>query len=264
MDFQSLVQAIADIHRQTRAGVAKAVNTGLTLRNWLIGACIHEFELHGDERAKYGDGLFARVAKELGAQGIPNCDRSRLYRYRDFYRFYPQIVAALSPPLQKFLPAKAQDESPDKVATVSPLSGHLLLNHLSYSHIELLLEMPDPLKRAFYETECIKGGWSVRELKRQAGSLYFERSGLSRDPAKLSELANAEALQAVPEHVIRDPYVFEFLGLRADEVLPESDLETALIEKMRSFLLELGRGFCFEARQKRLLIGGEHFHVAVR
>jgi len=147
------------------------------------------------------------------------------------------------------------------VATVTPLSGKLILERLSYSHIELLLEIDEPLKRAFYETECIKGNWSVRELKRQIGSLYFERSGLSKDKEKLSRLANEQALQAEPQHVIRDPYVFDFLDIRASEVLPESDLEAALIEKLQSFLLELGHGFCFEARQKRLTIGGKYFFV---
>ena len=126
---------------------------------------------------------------------------------------------------------------------------------------ELLLEIEDPLKRAFYEVECIKGNWSVRELKRQIGSLYFERSGLSRDKARLSEIANAVASKSEPKDVIRDPYVFEFLGLRPQEVLPESELEAALIEKLQNFLLELGHGFCFEGRQKRLLIGGEAFFV---
>jgi len=100
----------------------------------------------------------------------------------------------------------------------------------------------------------------VRELKRQIGSLYFERSGLSRNKEKLSEMANA-ALQAEPAQVIHDPYVFEFLGLRAQEILPESDLEDALLRKLQDFLIELGHGFCFEARQKRLLIGDEYFFV---
>ena len=97
------------------------------------------------------------------------------------------------------------------MATVSPLSGQLVLSHLSYSHIELLLEVSEPLKRAFYETECIKGNWSVRELKRQIGSLYFKRSGLSRDPAQLAALANAAALKTDSAHFALDPYVFDFL-----------------------------------------------------
>jgi predicted nuclease of restriction endonuclease-like (RecB) superfamily len=144
---------------------------------------------------------------------------------------------------------------------ISPASGGLLVERLSYTHLELLTGIEDPLKRAFYEIECVKGNWSVRELKRQIGSLYFERSGLSRDKAKLSEMANAAAVQSEPKHVIRDPYVFEFLGLRPQEVLPEFEMEAALIERLQNFLLELGHGFCFEARQKSLLIGGDAFFV---
>jgi predicted nuclease of restriction endonuclease-like (RecB) superfamily len=141
------------------------------------------------------------------------------------------------------------------------LPGRFLVDRLSFTHLELLAALDPPLKRAFYEIECIRGNWSVRELRRQIASLYFERSGLSRDQARLSELANASAAMAGPPQVIRDPYVFEFLGLRPQEVLPESDLQAALLEKLQAFLLELGHGFCFEARQKRLSIGGEAFFV---
>jgi len=261
MDFTNLVQVIIDIHKQTHTHAAKAVNSALTLRNWLIGAHIAEFELRGEDRATYGDKLFSQLDEKLTAKGIPNCGKSRLYRYRDFYRFYPQIVATLSPLFEERLTEIGISTDSEKVATLSPLSGRTVIEKLSYSHLERLVEISDPLKRSFYEIECIKGNWSVRELKRQIASLYFERSGLSRNPAKLSELANSLAAQTEPAQFIRDPYVFEFLGLHPSEVLPEADLETALIEKMQNFLLELGHGFCFEARQKRLIIGGEYFFV---
>ena len=119
----------------------------------------------------------------------------------------------------------------------------------------------DPLKRAFYEVQSIRGGWSVRELKRQIASLLYERTGLSRDKTAVVALAHASAEPAAPAHIIRDPYIFEFLGLKPAEVMSESTLEHALLDRLQAFLLELGRGFCFEARQKRLLIGGEHFFV---
>ncbi|MBM4341107.1 MAG: DUF1016 domain-containing protein [Deltaproteobacteria bacterium] len=271
MNFDALANAIADIHRRTQTTALRAVNVALTCRNWLIGLYIHEYELNGQDRAEYGAELFTSLANRLGTLGVPNCNRSRLYRYRDFYRFYPQIRDVLPGPYTSLLPsvstlsseivATASPQSAIKAATPSPLSGSFVLERLSYSHIELLLEIEDPLKRAFYEVECVKGNWSVRELKRQIGSLYFERSGFSRNKAKLSEMANAVAVQSEPKHVIRDPYVFEFLGLRPQEVLPESELEAALIERLQNFLLELGHGFCFEGRQKRLLIGGETFFV---
>lgn len=269
MNFDALVHAIADIHRRTQSTAVRTVNVALTCSNWLIGAYIHEYELQGQDRAEYGTELFESLASRLGALGVPNCNRSRLYRYRDFYRFYPEIRNGLPGPYTSLLPplsppgivATVSPQSAEKAATPSPLSGTLVLERLSYSHIELLLEIDDALKRAFYEVDCIKGNWSVRELKRQIGSLYFERSGLSRNKAKLSEMANALAVRSEPKHVVRDPYVFEFLGLRPQEVLPESEMEAALIERLQNFLLELGHGFCFEARQKRLLIGGQAFFV---
>ena len=270
MNFHALVQAIADIHQRAYSGASKAVNAALTLRNWLIGAHIHEYELQGHDRAAYGNRLIGKLSESLLELGVPTCEQARLYSYLTFYRAYPQMSEALSSempptgfdhrqfPIFLSLTGKSSAEPQDGEKS---LSGKLLLSRLSFTHFELLSSIDDPLKRAFYELESIKGNWSVRELKRQIGSLYFERSGLSRDPAKLSALANATTAQADPAHIIRDPYVFEFLGVRPSEVLPESALEAVLLEKMQSFLLELGRGFCFEARQKRLTIGGEYYFV---
>ena len=124
-----------------------------------------------------------------------------------------------------------------------------------------LLQLDDPLQRAFYEVETLRGNWSVRELKRQIATQYYQRTGLSTDKAAIASLAHANAEQATPQHIIRDPYIFEFLGLKPQEAVTEGQLEDALLDKLQAFLLELGHGFCFEARQKRLLIGGEHFFV---
>jgi len=270
MNFNALVQAIADIHQRAYAGASRVINTTLTLRNWLIGAHIHEYEMQGQDRAAYGDRLIGKLSKSLQKLGVPSCEQSRLYSYVTFYRAYPQMSGAISSEMLsseynhgqlsifRSVTGKSSATSSDEK---SALSGKLLLSRLSFTHLEFLSAIEDPLKKGFYELECIKGNWSVRELKRQIGSLYFERSGLSRNPAKLSELANSMAAQNEPSQIVRDPYVFEFLGLRPSEVLPEADLEAALLEKIQNFLLELGHGFCFEARQKRLNIGGEYFFV---
>jgi predicted nuclease of restriction endonuclease-like (RecB) superfamily len=140
------------------------------------------------------------------------------------------------------------------------VSASAIVARLSFSHIAELIAIDEVTKRSFYEVECIRGNWSVRDLKRQIGSLYYERSGLSLDKTKLAELARqgAEQQTILP---IRDPYVFEFLGLKPAEVMSESDLEAQLTEKLQAFLLKLGHGFCFEARQKRILIGDELFFV---
>ena len=179
-----------------------------------------------------------------------------------FYRLYPEIVGTVSPQLKKFLPEGS--EANEKVGTVSPqfkISRDKLIQRLSYSHLELIVDLEDDLKRTFYEIECIRGNWSVRELKRQINSLYFERSGLSKNKAKLAAMAQKGAETAEPKLVIRNPYVFEFLGLKPQEVMSESHLEDQLLDKLQEFLLELGHGFCFEARQKRILIGETHNFV---
>jgi predicted nuclease of restriction endonuclease-like (RecB) superfamily len=136
-----------------------------------------------------------------------------------------------------------------------------LLQRLSYSQIELIVDQEDDLKRAFYEIERIRGNWSVRELRRQIASLYYERSGLSTNKQKLAESVKAAVEQAEPKLAVRDPYIFEFLGIKSKEVMSESDLEDSLLDKLQDFLLELGHGFCFEARQERILIGKTHGFV---
>lgn len=264
LDLDSLVRSIVWVHEQLQFRAAKAVDVHLTLRNWLIGCRIREYELKGKDRATYGERLFEVLAEKLTRQGVSSCDRRQLYRYRDFYLAFPKIVGTLSPQLLRLLPGKMSVGR--KVGTASPQLGfspETILNRLSYSHFEELTDLGDSFKRAFYEIECLRGNWSVRELRRQIASLYYERSALSRDKKKLSRLANAKAQPLAASQIIRDPYVFEFLGLKPKEVMGESDLEDALLGKLQDFLLELGHGFCFEARQKRILIGGEHFFVDI-
>lgn len=156
-------------------------------------------------------------------------------------------------------------EKPNKIVeTMSPQlrnDGQKLLSNLSFSHFTEILELDDPLKRLFYEVECIRGGWSVRELRRQIATLYYERSGLSSDKNKLAALVQSKAEKAESKLTIRDPYIFEFLGLNAKDVMDESDVEKALLDKLQEFLLELGHGFCFEVRQKRILIGSRYFFI---
>ncbi len=255
LDLSKLVSLIKEIDHRLAVHVGKAINLSLTLRNWLIGLYIDEYELRGSDRAQYGENLFSELAQRLTQQRVSNCNRRQLYRYLRFYRLYPQIVGTLPPQFKSFLPQTVRTQ---KVGTPSPrfnVPPKDLIIRLSYSHIDLLVDIDDPLKRAFYEIECIRGNWSVRELKRQIGSLYFERSGLSKDKKKLAELGRRGAETSEPKLAIKDPYVFEFLGIKTKEVMGESDLEDALLDKLHDFLLELGNGFCFEARQKRILIG---------
>ncbi|MDR3249121.1 MAG: PDDEXK nuclease domain-containing protein [Treponema sp.] len=259
MNFNQLITSIKQTNDTLKQQAFKAVNVGLSLRNWLIGYYIAEYELNGADRAVYGEGILEELAK--GLKDVSNCNKRQLYRYLRFYRIYPQIVGTLPPQFATFLPG---DLSIEKVGTPSPLSlgdGYSILERLSYSHIEQLVDIEDETKRLFYEVECIRGNWSVRELERQIASLYYERSGLSRDKRQLAAMVDKKALINNPDMVIRDPYVFEFLGLKPKEVMTESRLESQLIERLEDFLLELGNGFCFEARQKRILIGDEFYFV---
>jgi predicted nuclease of restriction endonuclease-like (RecB) superfamily len=268
-DFESLVVSIVQIHHQAQEYATKAVNVGLTLRNWLIGHRIVEFEQQGRDRAAYGERLLPAVAQRLAAAGLKRVDARELRRFRLLYAVYPQIRETLTPELLAHAGASALHPLPQvtpraKRETPSPesLPGQPdVLQRLSFSHLAELLDITDDMQRRFYEIECMRGNWSVRELRRQIASLYYERSGLSKNKAKLSAMANAQAETLQPAQIIRDPYMFEFLGLRAQDTMGESDLEDALLDRLQDFLLEMGHGFCFEARQKRILIGDEHFFV---
>lgn len=261
LNFNRLVTTIRQAHDELTKQTSRAVNISLTLRNWLIGCYIAEYELRGSDRASYGDRLLSELSEELRRHKINSTGRRQLYSYLAFYRAYPQIVRTVPAQSRHLIPG---DIGRSKVRTVSAqlaVAPEKLLESLSYSHFELIVALEDSQKRAFYETECIRDNWSVRELKRQIGSLYYERSGLSRSKQELSEQVNQNAESKASSLNIRDPYVFEFLGLMPREVMSESHLEDQLTDKLQEFLLELGHGFCFEVRQKRIIIGGEHFFV---
>ena len=261
-DFDSLVTSIVHLHQQTQDYATKAVNVALTLRNWLIGYRIVEFEQRGNDRAAYGQRLLPALAERLSAAGLKRVDVRELRRFRLLYEVYPQIRDSVTPELLASLGAEVLQQPPNALPmpqreSVTPQ----LLQRLSFTHLNELIQLSDSTQRCFYEIECIRGNWSVRELRRQIASLYYERSGLSKDKAKLSAMAHAAAETLQPAHIIRDPYVFEFLGLRSRDVMAESDLEDALLDRLQDFLLELGHGICFEARQKRILIGDEYFFI---
>lgn len=264
-DFDALVSSIVEVHQQTQHFAAKAVNIALTLRNWLIGYHIVEFEQQGNDRAAYGEKLMVRLSQRLVAHGLSHVTPRDLRRYRQLYQTYPQIWQSVTAKLRSEMgvigiPSSIRESVTAKSRVPEKLSPQLI-QRLSFTHLAELMQLPDDTQRRFYEIECIRGNWSVRELRRQIASLYYERSGLSKNKAKLSMMANEGAETLKPSHIIRDPYMFEFLGLRSRDVMAESDLEDALLDRLQDFLLELGHGFCFEARQKRILIGDEHFFV---
>jgi len=267
MDFDALIAAIQQVHDHLAAQAGKAVNISLTLRNWAIGCYIREYEQNGEDRAQYGKRLFQELSVKLQESATIKYHPRELRRCREFYAAYPEIGGTLSPKFDHVISSGIRKSlvSESVNSIVSPIRGSVppelqiptdrLVKSLSFSHFTELIPIDDPLKRTFYEMECIRGNWSVRELKRQIASLYYERSGLSRDKKKLADMAHATAEQSEPKLAIRDPYIFEFLGIKSREAMSESDIEDALLDKLQDFLLELGHGFCFEARQKRILIG---------
>jgi predicted nuclease of restriction endonuclease-like (RecB) superfamily len=266
LSFERLVAVIGQAHADLAAQASRAVNASLTLRNWLIGFHIEEYERRGVDRQQYGEKLLDRLSESLNQKGLSRCDRRELYRYRQFYLTYPQIVEALPPQSASHLGGAAPgltggNRIVESATPQSRIDGQTLLARLSFTHFAELIAVEDDTKRAFYEAECLRGNWSVRELKRQVASLYYERSGLSTDKQRLAALAQTGVETASPALTIRDPYVFEFLGLKPQDVMGESHLEDQLLDKLHDFLLELGHGFCFEARQKRIPIGDSHNFV---
>lgn len=276
LNFSALVAAIRQAHEQCAAHATRAVNVSLTLRNWVIGWYIREYEQNGADRATYGEGLLDALAERLKGEGIKDLAARTLRQCRQFYTVYSRIwqtpsaesLRALLPvpiwrtltaKFDRMVPAKHGAKVPSKIREsptpeLGVAAGKLLIT-LSFSHLVELTAIEDPLKRAFYEIECIRGHWSVRALKRQIATLYFERSGFSNDKEKLAAMVKAGAETAEPTLAIRDPYIFEFLGLKAKDAVEESDLEAALVANLRDFLLELGHGFCLEAQQKSIVIG---------
>lgn len=271
-NFAALVEVVRQVDEQSAAAASRAVNVSLTLRNWLIGWHICEYEQNGADRAEYGERLLDRLAEALRQKDIADMSARSLRLYRQFYLVYPEIWQSaiaksagrgLPEPIWRSLIAKSGQSAlfrepatpKSKTSRRLGMDGRTLIARLSFTHLAELVAIDDPLKRAFYEVECIRGNWSVRALKRQIATLYFERSGFSTDKEKFAALAHVAAEQAEPKLSIRDPYVFEFLGLRPKEAVSESDLEDALLDKLQDFLLELGHGFCFEARQKSIVIG---------
>ena len=278
MNFDLLTNTILETHTSLQQNAVKAVNINLTIRNWLIGFYIVEFEQRGEDRAKYGEKLISSLSNKLNNKSL---SEGNLKVFRQFYLVYPQIGQSAIAQLQNlgfttpsirqsligelqntdnqiFISNSLSEISKENLPQVPP---EKLITKLSYTHLVQLLPISEPLKRTFYEIQAIKGTWSVSELKRQIASLYFERSGMSLNPKKLSEIINEKAEITNHNELIKSPFVFEFLGLKSHEAILENDLEAALIEHLQEFMLELGHGFCFESRQRRILIDEEYYFV---
>lgn len=228
----SMVLEIRELLENARKNVAQQVNTQLLTTYWNIGRIIVEYEQQNQIRADYGKQTLRELSKELTREFGKGFSRSNLQNMRAFYLAY------------------------EKCQTVS--------GKLSWSHYCELLSITDENKRSFYEKESINSGWSVRELKRQIDSSLYERLLLSSGDAnkeKVLSLAQKGIEINQPADIIRDPYVFEFLGVPEDKPILESDLENALVVQIEKFFLELGRGFMFVGTQQRVTLNNTHYYV---
>ncbi len=254
---------VREILDAARAGIARTVNTTQVLANWLIGREIVEQEQRGEHRAGYGAKLLTRLSLRLTRDFGRGYSVDNLEAFRQFYLEYPLLISE-TVRRKLAMPAISETASRKSVAAAgaatAPRPGRLH-SDLSWSHYRCLLRVGRQAARDFYEIEAIKHGWSVRELSRQTASLLFDRLAKSRDKAGLLRLARRGQEVSRPIDALRDPMVIEFLGLPESHRLVESKLEQALIGNLQNFLLELGKGFAFVARQQRITLDGDHFYI---
>ena len=277
-DFESLVNTIQSVSDTLISQTMVVINRNVTARAWLTGYYIVEYEQNGEDRAKYGEKLLKNLVDKLDN----SFSVETLKKNRKFYQTYPE----LSGPIAGYLMAEfgkgesvitrfalTDIEKGKSVITQSTgkllvsgdddipkINPDILFDRLSYTHFTQLLYMDD-LQRTFYAYEAIRGTWSVRELKRQIDSNYYTRIGWSNKPEVLSEITHGKASIMTAKESIRSPHVFEFLGLATKDVWEESDLEQGIIDHLENFILEMGLGFCYEARQKKLLIDDVYYKV---
>lgn len=251
MQLEVLVKNIDTACNIMQTQAINSVSKSLTLRNWVIGYYIVEYEQNGKDRATYGHKLIENLSKKLSH--LKGLSATNLRLFRAFYLMYPQIQQTVSGEFETRLLPIRQTASAEL-----QIPAKKLITSFTFSHFIEFLRIEDHLKRTFYEVETIKGNWSVRELKRQINAQTYERIGLSQDKKQMIESIHNTGEGLLPQQIIKDPYILEFTGLEPKVKYSENDLESALLDHLQNFLLELGNGFCFEARQKRISIDNEH------
>ena len=256
VQYQSIFGNVSSVIDAARQSAARSVNAIMTAAYWMIGQYIVEFEQGGKERAEYGTALVERLAVDLTERFGRGFSRQNIWQMRLFYQSYP--------PEQNLQTVSGESEYSENLQTApveSSLTSIASRFPLPWSAYVRLLSVENINAREFYETEALRGGWSIRQLDRQINSQFYERTALSKNKAAM--LTKGQKAQpgdrVLPEEEIKDPFVLEFLDLK-DEY-SESDLEEALISHLETFLMELGGDFCFMGRQKRLRIGDEWYRV---
>jgi len=227
--YKNLVTAIGELLDQSREQLGKSINTILVHTYWQIGMYIVEFEQKGNSKAEYGSDLLNQLSKDLSFSFGKGFSRSNLIYMRKFY--------------------------------ISFSNRETVSHKLSWSHYFEILKSDNDLEISFYTKQCEKENWSIRELKRQMKSMLFQRLALSKDKSGILQIANRGIEIQKPEDIIKDPYVFEFLGIPFQNQYLEGELEERLIQNLEQFLLELGKGFAFIGRQYKITLSNRHFFV---
>lgn len=276
MKYENLLSSIDETHQTLQQSAVKAVNSHISLRNWLIGYYIVEFEQNGEDRAQYGAKLLNELAYSLKIKGL---GETNLKQCRKFFQLYPQIGQTVSDFLEnnpvKFKNLISQTPFdkfnlvlPNEIEDVKCESFEARINYyetvfkqISFSHFIELIKIDNNIKRKFYELSIIKNTLSVRELERQIATLTYERVGLSANTDLAFQELKNKIIPETTDDAIKSIYFFDFLNLPNAHLVQENQLEEALINHLEKFIIELGNGFCFEARQKRILIDDEYCFV---
>jgi len=293
MKFDELTLVIENTQNVLQYKALQTVNQLLVVRNWLIGYHIVEYEQNGEDRVAYGTNALQNVAKNLKNRGLKGFSYSNLKLFRQLYQKYPQIKNQITKLLSSYITENddniirqlgvgefkirhiKSDESENEILDIvnqineitkktsheHETDAYKLLQHFSFKHFIVLMTIEEPQKRYFYEQQTIKCQWNAKQLERQIETLFYERLAMSKNKTEMIELLPKNDFKELVKQTIKDPYVFEFTGFKELQKYSENDLETALLDKIEDFLLELGHGFCFEARQKRITIDGEHDRI---
>lgn len=267
MNFEQLVELCRETHVTLQASTERYVSTTLAARNWLFGWYLVEYEQNGEDRAAYGAATLKSLSQVLKQRLGRGFSVDSLEQMRRFYLSFPTLAEPWmkSETLSRISAQPPISETPSRISASHPAqalsSGWISRFTLGWSHYVSLLTISSPDERRFYEIEAAANQWSVRELERQIASSLFERLALSRDKQEIRRLATEGQIVERAADLIKNPLVLEFLGLDERSAYSESELETAIIDKLESFLLELGKGFLFEARQKRFTFDNDHYFV---
>ncbi len=261
MQFPDLINTLQDLHLQLSHQAIRQADQLMLLRNWMVGFYIVEYEQKGIDRAAYGQNPIPKIAQALKqSRGF---SARNLYLFKNFYLTYPNIL--------QFLTAKFQLPDYNTINNISigryieiehipTIDFKVLFERLTFTHFVELIKIEDPLRRRFYEVQALKNAWTVEELNRAITTLLAERTGLSTDKAAvISHIKNDYPLGV--KDYLRNPYLLEFLNIQEKAEFSENDLEKAIIDHLQEFLLELGHGFCFEARQKRISFDNRHYRI---